>query len=222
MNLPPSPQLLQRFVTFEGGEGAGKSTQAKLLADRLAALGQSCVLTREPGGVAQAEELRGLLLHGARDRWSVASEALLMIAARVEHWRLKIRPALERGDWVICDRFADSTMAYQGAAGGLGLETVRRLHAAVLPGVAPGITLILDLPPESGLARARARAAAAAESVTRFEHADLAYHTALAQAFRAIAVAEPGRCRVIDASGDAAVVALRIWDQIGPKVSGRP
>jgi dTMP kinase len=200
-----------RFVTFEGGEGAGKSTQAHLLAERLRAFGAEVVLTREPGGVPQGEALRELLLSGDRDRWSAMSEALMMYAARVEHWRLKISPALQRGAWVICDRFADSSMAYQGYAGELGPERIAALHEITLGAVQPDLTIVLDVDAATGLSRAADRVAAAGEAATRFERKDAAYHVKLAAAFRDIAAANPQRCAVLSAAGEKAVIASAIW-----------
>jgi dTMP kinase len=209
-----------RFVTLEGGEGAGKSTQALLLADRLRASGCEVVLTREPGGVAQGEALRELLLSGERDRWSAMSEALLMYAARVEHWRLKILPALMRGAWVICDRFADSSMAYQGYAGALGPEKIKALHKITLDAVEPDLTIVVDVSAETGLARAAQRVAAAGETATRFEKKDAAYHMRLAQAFRDIASANPKRCAMLPAGGERDAIAKEIWaltsSRLGP------
>jgi dTMP kinase len=209
-----------RFVTFEGGEGAGKSTQSQLLAARLRERGQDVILTREPGGVAQADVLRELLLSGEPDRWSAMSEALLMYAARVEHWRLKISPALQRGAWVICDRFADSSMAYQGYAGALGREAVETLHRLTLGDVQPDLTIVLDVTAARGLARAAKRVAAAGETATRFEMKDAAYHERLAAAFRSIATANPARCLLIPAEGDKGAIADAIWaaaaERLGP------
>lgn len=200
-----------RFISFEGGEGAGKSTQARILADRLTALGAETVLTREPGGVPQGEALRDLLLTGERDRWSSMSEALLMYAARVEHWRLKISPALARGAWVITDRFADSSMAYQGYAGALGPEKISVLHELTLGPVQPDLTIVLDLAADAGLQRAADRVAAAGENATRFELKDATYHARLAEAFRTIAAANPKRCVVVSATADRAAIAAQIW-----------
>lgn len=207
-----------RFVTLEGGEGAGKSTQAQLLSERLRALGQEVVLTREPGGVPQGEALRELLLSGDRDRWSAMSEALMMYAARVEHWRLKISPALDRGAWVICDRFADSSMAYQGYAGALGADKIAALHKITLGDVQPDLTIVLDVAAETGLARAAERVAAAGEAATRFEKKDAAYHARLAAAFRDIAAANPQRCVVLPASGEKAAIADAIWRQVSSRL----
>ena len=146
-----------RFITFEGGEGTGKSTQARLLAERLTGAGREVVLTREPGGSAGAEAIRALLVTGSVDRWSATTETLLMHAARRDHIERLIGPALERGAWVVCDRFADSTRAYQGAAGGAPAELIAALEREVLGDVTPDLTLVLDLPPADGLARAAGR-----------------------------------------------------------------
>ena len=201
-----------RFITFEGGEGAGKSTQARLLFERLAAVSIDSVLTREPGGAPGAEEIRRLLVHGAPERWRPMTEALLHSAARCEHVAITIRPALAAGRWVVSDRFADSTMAYQGYGQGLGRETVASLSALVLGDFRPDLTLILDLPARDGLARARARAeeAGAEGGETRYERMDLAMHERLRQGFLDIAEHAPERCAVIDARGDVARVSAAV------------
>jgi dTMP kinase len=183
------------FITFEGGEGAGKSTQLRLLADHLAAAGREVVTTREPGGSEGAETIRNLLVQGAAERWSPMSETLLLYAARADHLERKIRPALARGAIVLSDRFADSTRAYQGAAGGVAPDFIDRLEREVLGETRPDLTLILDLPAEAGLARAAGRGGAEA----RFESKGLAFHERLRAGFLAVAKAEPERCEVIDA-----------------------
>jgi len=147
-----------RFITFEGGEGAGKSTQLKRLVARLQADGREVVATREPGGSPGAEAIRELVLKGAADRWSPVTETLLMYAARRDHVERVIRPGLARGAWVVCDRFADSTRAYQGAAGGTAPELIAALETYILEGTRPDLTLIFDLPVEVGLERAHIRA----------------------------------------------------------------
>lgn len=195
------------FITFEGGEGAGKSTQSTLLAERLAAAGREVVRTREPGGSAGGEAIRALLVSGAPDRWSPLSETLLMNAARRDHVERVIRPALERGAVVICDRFADSTRAYQGAAGGVDEVLIEALEAAVVGEHRPDLTLILDLAVEAGLARTGGREGAEG----RFEAKGAAYHQRLRDAFLHIARAEPARCAIIDASLSAEQVARAIW-----------
>lgn len=198
------------FITFEGGEGAGKSTQVRRLAERLAATGREVVVTREPGGSPGAEAIRGLLVSGAADRWSAISESLLMNAARRDHVEKLISPALERGAVVVCDRFADSTRAYQGAAGGVPPELIAALEAAVVGDCRPDLTLVLDLPVEVGLARADTLGGLEA----RFERKGAAFHTVIRQAFLDIAAAEPGRCVVVDASGSPEAVAVAIWSAV--------
>jgi dTMP kinase len=205
-----------RFITLEGGEGAGKSTQLRRLVDRLAERGIRALATREPGGSPRAEDIRDLILSGDAARFGPVAEALLFSAARADHLAATIRPALARGDWVICDRFADSTRAYQGAAGGLDPRIVKALERIVVGDTKPDLTLILDLPPEQGLARASARRGQ--ESVDRFESETLAFHQTLRQAFLGIAKAEPERCVVIDATGSEEVVAEAIWDAVQARV----
>jgi dTMP kinase len=185
-----------RFITFEGGEGAGKSTQLKRLVARLQAAGHDVVATREPGGSPGAESIRELVLNGAADRWSPVTETLLMYAARRDHIERVIRPALARGAWVVCDRFADSTRAYQGAAGGTSPELIAAMETYILEDTRPDLTLIFDLSPEAGLERAQSRG-----GEMRFESKGLAFHQRLRDGFLAIASAEPGRCALIDASG---------------------
>jgi len=205
-----------RFITFEGGEGTGKSTQLRRLADRLRSEGRIVVATREPGGSPGAETIRDLLVNGAADRWSPVTETLLMYAARRDHIERVIAPALARGDWVVCDRFADSTRAYQGAAGGTDPALIAALEAHVLGEVRPDLTLVLDLPVETGLARAASRPGAE----TRFESKGQAFHARLREAFLAIAVAEPGRCAVIDAAGDMDQVAAAVWAAVETRGHG--
>ena len=196
-----------RFITFEGGEGAGKSTQVRLLADRLAGLAPELVVTREPGGSTGAEAIRELLVTGAADRWSGVSETLLMYAARRDHIERIIRPALERGAWVLCDRFADSTRAYQGAGEAVDPALIAALEAHVLDGVTPDLTLVLDLPVEAGLARAGARP----DAQSRFEAKGRDFHERLRQGFLRIARDEAARCAVIDAAADRETVAAAVW-----------
>ncbi|MDP1874809.1 dTMP kinase [Phenylobacterium sp.] len=199
-----------RFITFEGGEGGGKSTQLRLLAQRLSGPGRDVVSTREPGGSPGAEAIRDLLVRGQADRWSALTETLLMYAARRDHVERVIGPALERGAWVLCDRFADSTRAYQGAAGGTDPALISALEDHVLAGVRPDLTLVLDLPPETGLGRAADRAGLE----TRFESKGEAFHARLREAFLDIAAAEPERCRVIDASRSLETVSADIWSAV--------
>lgn len=201
------------FITFEGGEGAGKSTQARRLADTLKRRGLEVVLTREPGGSPGAEALRALLVSGDVDRWSPLSEALLMNAARSDHLERLIRPALERGAVVICDRFADSTRAYQGAGGGVPPEALEALEKLVVGADRPDLTLVFDLPVEVGLERARARA----DGEARFESKGLTFHERLRTGYRAIAAAEPRRCVLIDASRPLEAV----WEAVAGAVDAR-
>jgi dTMP kinase len=191
-----------RLITIEGGEGAGKSTQMPLLAAALERAGIAALATREPGGSPGAEAIRRLLLEGEGERWDAAGEALLLVAARRDHVAGLIAPALARGVWVICDRFVDSTLAYQGYGRGLALSDIAALHRFALGDFAPDLTLILDLPVELGLARVAARDAAA----DRFERLDHAFHERLRQGFREIATAEPARCVLIDATPEPQTV----------------
>lgn len=195
-----------RFITFEGGEGAGKSTQVRLLADALAARRIAVLRTREPGGAPGAEEIRHLLVNGPPDRWDAQTEALLVVAARRNHLATTVWPALNAGSWVISDRFADSTMAYQGYGHGLPLDRLAELHRFAADDFAPDLTLILDLPVAEGLARATARLGATLPGKigvggeNRFERMGTEFHERLRQGFLAIAREEPQRCVVIDAS----------------------
>ncbi len=202
-----------RFISFEGGEGAGKTTQIRRLADRLSPLGE-VVLTREPGGSAGAEALRDLLVRGATDRWSPMSETLILYAAREDHLERLIRPALARGAWVLSDRFADSTRAYQGAGGGTSADFIAALEAAVVGETRPELTLILDLPVDEGLARATARGG----GEERFERKGRAFHERLRQGFLAIARGEPLRCSVIDAAAPPDQVAAAIWAAVSSRL----
>jgi dTMP kinase len=200
----------RRFITLEGGEGAGKTTQIRLLAQRLNESGHRVVTTREPGGAPGAEAIRALLVTGETGRWAPKTEALLHFAAREEHLARTIRPALERGDWVISDRFVDSTMAYQGVAQRLGTKFINELRELVVGDDMPALTLILDLTPETGLARAGRRA----DGEDRYERMDLEFHRTLRQAFLDIAKNEPERCRVIDAERSEAEVAEAVWSAV--------
>ena len=207
------PPMRGRFITFEGGEGAGKSTQVARLAASLRAAGIDLVHTREPGGSPGAEQIRDLVLNGAAERWSPVTETLLMYAARADHLERTIRPALEAGRWVLCDRFADSSRAYQGAGGGVPQSFIEQLDASIVGEDQPDLTLIFDLPVEIGLARALGRGEA---SEVRFESKGLAFHQRLREGFAAIAAANPDRCRVIDAGGDTDEVFARVQAAIQP------
>ena len=203
------------FITFEGGEGAGKSTQARRLAERLRAAGRAVTLTREPGGSPGAEAIRALLVSGEADRWSPISETLLMYAARRDHIERTIVPALARGEVVICDRFLDSTRAYQGAGGGAPRELIAALEQAVVGTVMPDLTIVFDLSVDVGLARAAARG----EGEARFESKGREFHERLRAAFLAIGLAEPDRCKAIDADGDLAAVEARVWALVAPSLA---
>ena len=195
-----------KFITFEGGEGAGKSTQIQMLAAHLTAQNLPVTKTREPGGAPGAERIRELLVEGDADQWQPFTETLLHYAARCEHLYRTIRPALNRGDYVLCDRFADSTAAYQGQGQGIPAARIEALHELVVDGLEPDLTLILDLPVEEGLHRAEARG----ESGMRYERMGLAFHNRLRGAFLSIAKANAARCVVIDASGTQDEVATAI------------
>ena len=205
--------MVRLFVTFEGGEGAGKSTHARRLAERLIKAGRSTFLTREPGGSPGAEEVRALLVTGGTDRWSATAEALLNYAAREAHLREAIKPALARGDIVVCDRFIDSTRVYQGVAGGCDMELIGELERHVVGSDRPTLTLILDVDPEQGLARAGGRAHS---GENRFERKGLDYHRRLREGFLEIARREPGRCRLINSDRQRDEVADEIWRTVAP------
>jgi dTMP kinase len=199
-----------KFITLEGGEGTGKSSQAARLAERLGTAGFTVVRTREPGGSPGAEAIRSLVVSGDGDAWSARTEVLLMFAARSDHLERVIKPALERGDWVICDRFADSSRAYQGVGGGIEQGFIEMLDAVVVADDQPDLTLVFDLPVKTGLARAMGRG----EAETRFERKGLEFHQRLREGFLAIAAMHPERCAVIDADGSIEAVADRIWAQV--------
>jgi len=198
-----------RFITLEGGEGVGKSTQVEALAAALREHGVDVLVTREPGGSEGAEKIRELLLAGSDDRWGPRAEVLLFAAARADHVDKTIRPALEAGRWVLCDRFSDSSLAYQGGAGGLGIETVRSINAAAVGSDFPDRTLVLTL--DEGSDRAKARDSGASDRIGgRPED----YHRKVAAAFHIIAAEEPERVRLIDASGTPEEVTQRLLDAI--------
>ena len=216
-----------RFITFEGGEGSGKSTQVRHLAGRLRELGIEVVLTREPGGSLFAEALRAFILDPETPEHSALSEALLFYAARADHLDKTIRPALNAGVWVICDRFSDSTRVYQSEAGGLPGEVLDALEEMVVEPTAPDLTFILDLPAELGLGRAherRLRGTEGAEDAApdAYERRDLAFHWSLREAFAAIAAAEPERCVLIDANADEAEVAAAVWAAVNARLLAEP
>ncbi len=200
------------FITFEGGEGTGKTTQLGRLARRLRAQGRTVTTTREPGGTPSAEAMRDLLVRGDTDSLSATAEALLNYAARDDHLRRLIRPALERGEMVLCDRFMDSTRAYQAYAGDCPVELVDVLEREVVGDTRPDLTLIFDLPVEEGLRRAGARNGARHEAEDRFERKGEAFHRRLREAYLRIARENPERCVVVDASGDMDAVEREIFD----------
>lgn len=196
-----------RFIAFEGGEGMGKSTQAHRLADSLREQGREVVLTREPGGTPGAEAIRELLLSPPGEGWTLEAEALLFAAARADHVARKIAPALERGAWVICDRFLDSSRAYQGVAGGLGDEAVRGLHAIGSAGLLPDLTIVIDVPATAVAARLAERDGATSDAIGG-RAAD--YHAAVNAAFIDFASTEPERFAIVDGSGTVDEVHDRI------------
>jgi dTMP kinase len=197
------------FITFEGGEGSGKSTHARLLGERLRQIGIEPVITREPGGSPGAEIIRHILLSGIAKPLGAETEAILFAAARDDHLRTMIRPALAAGKWVICDRFIDSTRVYQGAVGNVDPRLIRSLERVTVGAAVPDLTFILDVPATVGLARAKTRRADGAAD--RFEAEDVKFHEALRLAFRMLAEREPKRCVIIDGRAPRDVVAERIW-----------
>jgi dTMP kinase len=198
-----------RFITFEGGEGMGKSTQARRLAEVLRERGLSVVETREPGGAEGAERLRNILLDATAECWDPMSEALIVSAARRNHLRHTIRPALDKGAWVICDRFADSTTAYQGYGHGVDCESLEYLYDLAAGPFGPDLTVILNMDPDAGLARARSRGV-----VTRFEILDRDFHHRVNLGFLSIAGREPERCVIVDADGEEDAVAARVLSAV--------
>jgi dTMP kinase len=198
-----------RFVTFEGGEGSGKSTQIKTLAERLDAAKLRAIVTREPGGSPGAEIIRHLVLSGMGKLLGPDAETLLFAAARDDHVRTVIQPALTQGVWVLCDRFSDSTRVYQGGLGKVSPGVVNAMERVTIGDLKPDLTVILDVPVEVGMQRAAARRGTSAPD--RFEAEDIQFHQNLREAYRRIAAAEPQRCVLIDANADAATVAASIW-----------
>lgn len=201
-----------RFITFEGGEGSGKSTQAGILANRLARSGRSVFATREPGGSPAAEEIRAALLSGRVAPFGHLAEAVLFAVARADHIDNAIQGALQEGQWVVCDRFIDSTRAYQGATGGVPRSAINALERLTVGELSPDITFILDIPADEGLARAEARAEGG--RLDRFESQDLTNHERIRRAFLDIAEEEPDRCVVVDASQPEAMVAEDVWETV--------
>jgi len=209
-----------QFITFEGGEGAGKTTQAKLLCEALEGAGVETVLTREPGGTFGAEAIRNLVLDGTSERWSGMTELLLMYAARLDHVEKLIKPALARGAWVVSDRFADSSLAYQGYARELGAERVRDVHEAVMDGFGPDLTILFDMDPIIAQKRVETRG----EDLSRFDAESLDFHKTLRAAFLTIADANQDRIAVIEADEARQAVHTRILHALTqkyPKLAGR-
>ena len=209
-----------KFITFEGGEGTGKSTQAAMLALRLKSLGLGVLLTREPGGSPGAEIIRHVLLSGAAKPFGPDVEAMLFAAARDDHVRCAIEPALAAGRWVICDRFADSTRVYQGTLGEVDARLIKGLERVSIGDLSPDLTLILDVPAEVGMERSALRRGDAKPD--RFEAESAAYHQKLREAFRALAVEEPQRCVVIDTGSPRKDVAKQIWDIVQARLAPGP
>ncbi|MCD7111612.1 dTMP kinase [Rhizobium sp. DKSPLA3] len=213
------------FVTFEGGEGVGKSTQIRRLASALEAQGHAVRITREPGGSAGAEAVRHVILSGAAESYGVRMEALLFAAARSDHVETVIRPALESGCMVLCDRFMDSSRVYQGITGNLPEALIDGLERLAINGLRPDITIILDMPAASGLARARARASEAADMASavpdRFEKEELETHEKRREAFLDIAARDPARCRVVDASRSVDAIAHDVLATVEARIAER-
>ena len=206
-----------RFISFEGGEGAGKSTQVERLAQRLREAGLKVVATREPGGSPRAERIREAVLCGSARSLGPFAEALLFAAARVSHVETTIRPALRDGAFVVCDRFLDSPRVYQGALGGLDPGLISALERVAVGSTRPELTLILDVPAEVGLERANARRERGAQNPDRFEREDRSFHQELRRGFQRLAAADPSRCMLIDADRDPDAVAADIWREVSSR-----
>ena len=204
-----------RLITFEGGEGAGKSTQVSILVERLRNAGRHAIATREPGGSPAAENIRETLLSGKVKQFGPFAEALLFSIARQDHIDTVISDALARGQWVVCDRFLDSTRAYQGVTGGVPAPVISALERLTLHGVMPNLTIVLDIPVEEGLARMARRRGAP----DRFESQDISQHERIRKAFLDIAEEESGRCVVIDARNPEALVAEDVWEAVAERLS---
>lgn len=209
----PGEPARGRLITFEGGEGAGKSTQIERLALALRSSGSDVLITREPGGTPGAEAIRRLLVEGASDRWAPVTEILLHTAARHDHVERTIRPALAAGRLVLCDRFVDSTRVYQGIAGGAGLDLVDRLHSLTFGDLESDLTLILDVPVETGLARRHK-----ARDAGRYERMGVDFHTRVRQGFLDLGRRAPERCVVIDAAREIDAVARAVADTVGARL----
>lgn len=219
-SMPRQARVIGRFITFEGGEGSGKSTQIQMLADHLKAEGVETLVTREPGGSPGAEIVRHLLLSGVGKLLGADAETLLFAAARDDHVHQVIKPALDKGTWVLCDRFTDSTAAYQGAAGKVDPAFIRALTRATIGGLEPDLTFILDVPVAVGLQRAIKRRGRAVAD--RFEGESLAFHESLREAYQRIAADHPARCVVIDANAEPVKVAERIREALQSRLPIAP
>jgi dTMP kinase len=213
---PKAGLLRGRFITFEGGEGSGKSTQIKILAERLNAAKLRAIVTREPGGSPGAEIIRHLVLSGMGKLLGADAETLLFAAARDDHVHTVIKPALEQGIWVLCDRFADSTRAYQGRLGDVLPGVLNALERVTIGDLKPDLTVILDVPVEVGMQRAAARRGSGVPD--RFEAEDVGFHQKLRDAYRDIAASDPQRCVVIDANADVNTVAAGVWAALRDRV----
>jgi dTMP kinase len=219
-SAPQRPSGRGRFITFEGGEGTGKSTQIKKLADRLKAARMRTLVTREPGGSPGAEIMRHLVLSGMGKLLGPEAETLLFAAARDDHVHTVIEPALKQGIWVLCDRFADSTRAYQGSLGSVSPGLINAMQRVTIGDLKPDLTIILDLPVEIGLQRAAARRGSGTPD--RFEGEQLSFHQGLREAYRKIAADEPARCVLIDANSDPDTVAGRVWNALRDRLLPTP
>ena len=216
-----APNAPGRFITLEGGDGTGKSSQITMLAAKLRETGLEVIETRDPGGTGGAEVIRKLVLTGDPDRWDSMTSALLHFAARRDYVERLIRPALEQGTWVISDRFADSTTVYQGVAGGAGVDAIRDLWQTAIDGFKPDLTLIIDLPVEEGLERANGRMQQIADETSRedrYEKMGENFHQIARQAFLDIAAAEPERCALIDGTKDLDGVHEQIWAAVSDRL----
>lgn len=213
--MPPGQETSGRFIAFEGGEGCGKSTQARLLVDALTARGIGAVLTREPGGTPGAEAIRALLLDPPGDGWGAEAEALLFAAARADHVARLIRPAIAEGTWVVSDRFVDSSRAYQGGAGGVGDDAVQALHAIGSAGLRPDLTILLTVDPDTAVARTRARDGDAADAIGG---RDARYHRTVGETFARLAADDPSGFAVIDGSAAPEAVHEAVWRAVAPLV----
>lgn len=202
------------FISFEGGEGCGKSTQLKLLFEKLVQSGINVLQTREPGGTPQAEQLRSLVLTGADDAWDATEELMLFSAARRNHSRKLIRPAMGEGKWVLSDRYLDSTTVYQGYGRGYPLDKIEVMHDLATDGLRPDLTLVFDIDPAIGVTRSMARRG---NTEVRFENLDRTFHDHVRQGFLAVAAKEAKRCAVIDASGSIEDVQKRVWNTVSQR-----